>query len=41
MTAEEYTTPPRAVGRDAVFVRHRTKSPKVADSAYIAPTAVL
>jgi carbonic anhydrase/acetyltransferase-like protein (isoleucine patch superfamily) len=41
MTAEEYTTPPRAVGRDAVFVRHRLKSPKVAESAYIAPTAVL
>lgn len=41
MTAEEYATPPRAVGRDAVFVRHRMKSPKVAESAYIAPTAVL
>ncbi len=41
MTAEEYSTPPRAVGRDAVFVRHRTKNPKVAESAYIAPTAVL
>lgn len=41
MTTEEYRTPPRAVGRDAVFVRHRLKSPKVAESAYIAPTAVL
>lgn len=41
MTAEEYETPPRAVGRDAVFVRHRMKGPKVAESAYIAPTAVL
>lgn len=41
MTAEDYTTPPRAVGRDAVFVRHRLKSPKVAESAYIAPNAVL
>lgn len=41
MTAEDYSTPPRAVGRDAVFVRHRLKSPKVAESAYIAPTAVL
>ncbi len=41
MTAEDYSTPPRVVGRDAVFVRHRLKSPQVADSAYIAPTAVL
>lgn len=41
MTAEEYTTPPRLVGRDATFVRHRLKSPKVAASAYIAPNAVL
>jgi gamma-carbonic anhydrase len=41
LTAEEYRTPPRAVGRDATFVRHRLKSPKVAESAYIAPTAVL
>ena len=39
--AEEYTPPPRAVGRDAVFVRHRLSSPRVAESAYIAPTAVL
>jgi len=41
MTAEDYSTPARVVGRDAVFVRHRLKSPQVADSAYIAPTAVL
>lgn len=41
MTTVEYQTPVRAVGRDAVFVRHRTKSPRVADSAYVAPTAVL
>ena len=41
MTAEDYSTPPRTVGRDAVFVRHRHRSPKVADSAYIAPNAVL
>lgn len=40
MTAEEQT-PPRVVGRDAVFVRHRLMSPKVAESAYVAPTAVL
>lgn len=39
--ATEYATPPQAVGRDALFVRHRTKSPRVAESAYIAPTAVL
>lgn len=39
--AEEYAPPPRAVGRDAVFVRHRLNSPRVAESAYIAPTAVL
>ncbi|MCW2717417.1 MAG: hypothetical protein JWR81_1239 [Pseudonocardia sp.] len=39
--AEDYVTPPRWVGRDAVFVRHRMSSPKVAESAYIAPTAVL
>ena len=41
MTAEDYTTPSRPVGRDAVFVRHRLKDPKVAESAYIAPNAVL
>ncbi|WP_411285996.1 gamma carbonic anhydrase family protein [Lapillicoccus sp.] len=40
-TSDEYTTTPRAVGRDAVFVTHRMKSPRVAESAYIAPTAVL
>jgi len=39
--AEEYATPEGAVGRDAVFVRHRTRSPQVSESAYIAPTAVL
>jgi gamma-carbonic anhydrase len=38
---DEYAPRPRAVGRDAVFVRHRLKSPQVAESAYIAPTAVL
>lgn len=41
MSVEEYVTPPRVVGRDAVFVRHRLKDPKVAESAYIAPNAVL
>lgn len=39
--AQEYAPVPRAVGRDAVFVRHRTNTPRVAESAYIAPTAVL
>ena len=29
------------VGRGAVFVDHRLKSPRVSESAYIAPTAVL
>jgi carbonic anhydrase/acetyltransferase-like protein (isoleucine patch superfamily) len=38
---DEYAPRPRAVGQDAVFVRHRLKSPQVAESAYIAPTAVL
>lgn len=41
MTAQEYPPPPRTVGRDALFVRHRHRNPKVADSAYIAPNAVL
>jgi carbonic anhydrase/acetyltransferase-like protein (isoleucine patch superfamily) len=41
MSAEDYTTPTRPVGRDAVFVRHRLKDPKVAESAYVAPNAVL
>lgn len=41
MSAEEYPAPPRTVGRDAVFVRHRHKSPQVAESAYVAPNAVL
>lgn len=41
MTTDEYVTPTRIVGRDAVFVSHRSKSPRVAESAYIAPTAVL
>jgi len=39
--ADEYHVPPRVVGRGAVFVEHRLKSPQVAESAYIAPTAVL
>ena len=39
--ADEYVAPSHVVGRDAVFVTHRMKAPQVAESAYIAPTAVL
>jgi len=38
---DEYPAPLRVVGPGAVFVEHRLKSPQVAESAYIAPTAVL
>src|ERR1700743_971767 len=41
VTADQYPVPPPVVGRGAVFVRHRLKSPQVPESAYIAPTAVL
>jgi carbonic anhydrase/acetyltransferase-like protein (isoleucine patch superfamily) len=41
MTVEEFATPPELVGRGAVFVKHRMKSPRVAETAYIAPNAVL
>jgi len=41
VTAEEYPVPPRVTGRGAMFVEHRLKIPQVAESAYIAPTAVL
>src|ERR1700734_32825 len=41
MSADEYPVPPPVVGRGAVFVEHRLKSPQVSESAYIAPTAVL
>src|SRR6478735_12650216 len=39
--ADEYPAPPRVVGPGAVFVEHRLRSPQVAESAYIAPTAVV
>ncbi|HEV7207372.1 MAG TPA: gamma carbonic anhydrase family protein [Mycobacteriales bacterium] len=39
--AQDYVSPPSVVGRAAVFVEHRLKRPRVAESAYIAPTAVL
>jgi carbonic anhydrase/acetyltransferase-like protein (isoleucine patch superfamily) len=41
LSEDEYRPPPPVVGRGAVFVEHRLKSPQVAASAYIAPTAVL
>ena len=41
VSADEYLVPPPLVGRGAVFVEHRLKSPQVSESAYIAPTAVL
>lgn len=41
MTTQEYRSPAPATGRGAVYVRHRSKSPQVSESAYIAPTAVL
>jgi len=39
--ADEYQAPRPVAGPGAVFVEHRLKSPQVAESAYIAPTAVL
>ena len=41
VNAVEYPVPQPVVGRGALFVEHRLKSPKVSESAYIAPTAVL
>src|SRR6266702_5355412 len=41
MSADEFPVPPPMVGRGAVFVEHRLKTPQVSESAYIAPTAVL
>jgi carbonic anhydrase/acetyltransferase-like protein (isoleucine patch superfamily) len=41
MTIEDHPTPPRMVGRGALFVTHRRRSPRVSDTAYVAPTAVL
>ena len=40
MSADEYPVPPTVVGRGAVFVG-TPRSPRVSESAYIAPTAVL
>lgn len=41
LSTQIYAPPVPDVGRDALFVRHRHKSPRVAASAYIAPSAVL
>ena len=41
MNAAEYPVPQPVVGRGALFVEHRLKTPQVSESAYIAPTAVL
>src|SRR5256885_16863776 len=41
MSVDEYPVPPPVVGRGAVFAEHRLKSPRVSESAYIAPTAGL
>src|SRR5690349_24129594 len=41
VSADEYPVPSPVIGRGAVFVEHRLKSPQVSESAYIAPTAVL
>jgi gamma-carbonic anhydrase len=41
VNAVEYPVPQPVVGRGALFVRHRLKTPQVSASAYIAPTAVL
>jgi carbonic anhydrase/acetyltransferase-like protein (isoleucine patch superfamily) len=38
---DEYPVPQPVVGRGALLVEHRLKSPRVSESAYIAPTAVL
>jgi len=41
VNAVEYPVPQPVVGRGAVFVEHRLRTPQVSESAYIAPTAVL
>src|ERR1700746_3215265 len=41
VNAVEYPVPQPVVGRGALFVEHRLKTPQVSESAYIAPTAVL
>src|SRR5438874_649528 len=41
VNAVEYPVPQPVVGRGALFVEHRLKTPQASESAYIAPTAVL
>ena len=41
MTTQEYPSPVRVSGQGALFVRHRGKRPRIAESAYVAPGAVL
>jgi len=41
VSEDEYPAPQPVVGRGAMFVEHRLKNPRVSQSAYIAPTAVL
>ena len=41
MSTPVHVSPPPLAVRGAVFVEHRMKRPRVAESAYIAPTAVL
>jgi carbonic anhydrase/acetyltransferase-like protein (isoleucine patch superfamily) len=41
VSVDEFPVPLTVVGRGAVFVEHRLKVPRVSESAYIAPTAVL
>ena len=41
MTVQEQPSPAPVTAKGAVFVQHRLKAPKVHESAYIAPTAVL
>jgi len=41
VNAVEFPVPQHVAGRGALFVEHRLKAPRVSESAYIAPTAVL
>ena len=41
VSEDQYPAPQPVVGRGAMFVEHRLKNPRVSESAYIAPTAVL
>ena len=41
MSEQDYPAQPHLIGRGAVFVEHRMATPRVSESAYVAPTAVL